>query len=304
MPGARHGNKQLADGQWAAHGNGDAGLAIGRETMEPIETFLEDVGDGPFFIWYAPFLPHLPHDSPKRFFDLYDETIPEHDRAYYAACSQLDHTVGQLIEMVNHQSGSRETLFVFVVDNGFQPDPAQPMRDGFGFNYTRRSKRSPFEDGLRTPILFSLSGRSRSETHDLLCSSVDIVPTILDGCSVEAPDAISGRSLWPLVTGEVDQLKSEPVFGAIYPGDASVLGHPSVDVAYRWIRDGQYKLIVPHVKNGKVWGDYGNLIQLYNLDDDPDEKKNLATDQRLRQTVDRLQVTLDRWWSGGGEIKQ
>jgi uncharacterized sulfatase len=177
------------------------------------------------------------------------------------------------------------------------------MRDGFGFNYTRRSKRSPFEDGLRTPILFSLSGRTRSQTHDLLCSSVDVVPTILDACSIEAPDALSGRSLWPLVTGEVKALNSEPVFGAIYPGDASVLGDPAVDVAYRWIRSGDFKLIVPHPKDGKVWGDYGNLIQLYNLAEDPNETENLASDPRSRPTVDRLHVMLDRWWSAGGEIK-
>jgi len=44
--------------------HGDAGLAIGRKTMKPITDFLEAAGDRPFFIWYAPFLPHSPHNPP------------------------------------------------------------------------------------------------------------------------------------------------------------------------------------------------------------------------------------------------
>jgi uncharacterized sulfatase len=298
-PGAEHGNKQLHDGEWVAHGNGDAGLAIGRATMEPIDRFLKSIGDDPFLIWFAPFLPHLPHDAPERFMRLYDDSLPTHLRLYYAACSQFDQAVGDLIETVNRESKGRPTLFVFVVDNGFRPDAAQPMKQGSGYNYTHRSKRSPFEDGVRTPILFSLSGRSRSTTHQLLCSSVDVVPTILEGCAVLPPDSISGRSLWPLITGQVDAMASQPVFGAIYPGDASVLGDPSVDIAYRWIRDGRFKLIVPHPKQGKLWGGYGDSLQLYDLATDPDERMNLATDRNRRKTIDRLTRKLDRWWLPG-----
>lgn len=296
VPGAQYGNKQLADGSWVAHGNGDAGLAIGRETMQPIADFLDGVGDDPFFIWYAPFLPHLPHDSPQRFFDRYSDSIPTQDRAYYAACSQFDDTIGELLEMVDQKRSGRETLFVFVVDNGFRPDPKQPMKDGFGFNYTKRSKRSPFEDGIRTPILFYQSGTTRAATHDVLCSSVDIVPSILEACSIDVPPSMSGRSLWPLVTGEVYALDPQPVFGEIYPGDASVLGDPAADVAYRWIREGDFKLIVPHLRNGSVWGGYGDVPQLYDLASDPAEQNNLASDADYRETLDRLRDRLDQWW--------
>ena len=296
VAGARHGNKQLANGQSVAHGNGDAGLAIGRETMQPIDAFLDDVGSDPFFLWYAPFLPHLPHDSPKRFFDRYDASIADHERAYYAACSQFDQTVGELIERVETQPTTRKTLYVFVVDNGFRPDPTQPMRDGLGYNYTHRSKRSPFEDGLRTPILLHLSEQVRPATHDLLCSSVDIVPTILQACSIEIPEAMSGRSLWPVANGQKASMKSQPVFGEIYPGDASVLGNPSADIAYRWIRDGDYKLILPHTSKGKAWGDYGDSPQLYHLVDDPNEQNNLASDPTFQTTLDDLRTKLDAWW--------
>ncbi|MGI6303434.1 MAG: hypothetical protein ACOX52_20605 [Verrucomicrobiota bacterium] len=46
--------------------HGDEGLAIGREGMEPVFDFIRDAGDRPFFLWYAPFLPHAPHNPPER----------------------------------------------------------------------------------------------------------------------------------------------------------------------------------------------------------------------------------------------
>lgn len=294
--GAKYGNKQLANGQWVAHGNGDAGLAIGRETMEPIAHFLEDVNEQPFLIWYAPFLPHLPHDSPPQFHQLYDDSVAPADRAYYAACSQFDASVGALIEMVDRAPTRRPTLYVFVSDNGFRPDSSKPMRDGYGFNYTKRSKRSPFESGLRTPILLSMSGTVRERSSDAICSTVNLAPTILEACSVEIPSAISGESLWPLATGQVDQLQTQQVFGAIYPGDASELGHPECDVAYRWMREGPFKLIVPHRRGGQVWGHYGDRVQLYDLSVDPEEKQNLAANAKHLRTLNRLMKDLDRWW--------
>jgi len=67
-----HGTRQQDNGEWVAHGNGDAGLAIGRETMQPISHFLAEYAHPrPFFLWYAPFLPHAPFDAPERFYRTY-----------------------------------------------------------------------------------------------------------------------------------------------------------------------------------------------------------------------------------------
>ncbi|MCA9270978.1 MAG: sulfatase-like hydrolase/transferase, partial [Planctomycetales bacterium] len=51
--------------------HGDLGLKIGREGLAPIGKFLDDCGDNPFFIWYAPFLPHSPHNPPARLLEKY-----------------------------------------------------------------------------------------------------------------------------------------------------------------------------------------------------------------------------------------
>ena len=47
--------------------HGDLGLTIGREGMEPIRDFVQRHKDEPMFIWYAPFLPHLPHNAPAEY---------------------------------------------------------------------------------------------------------------------------------------------------------------------------------------------------------------------------------------------
>ncbi|HCR29489.1 MAG TPA: sulfatase, partial [Opitutae bacterium] len=48
--------------------HGDEGLVIGREGLEPITNFIDSALSQakPFFVWYAPFLPHTPHNPPER----------------------------------------------------------------------------------------------------------------------------------------------------------------------------------------------------------------------------------------------
>ena len=119
------GARTLANGERVAHGNGDIGLQIGRETMAPITDFIDDctAKDQPWMVWYAPYLPHQPHDSPEMFFQLARNRpgVAEHEIPYYASIAQFDHTVGELIRYVEATGGAANTLFVLVVDNGWSP---------------------------------------------------------------------------------------------------------------------------------------------------------------------------------------
>ena len=117
--------------------------------------------------------------------------------------------------------------------------------------------------------------------------------------AIGKPDAIaplSGRSLWSAAIGE-SKLEDQPVFGEIYPGDASSLGHPSRDIAYRWIRSGNFKLIVPSGKS--AWGDYLSETALFDVVADPDEKTNLAA--RQPDMVKLMRTQLDAWWTPGDD---
>ena len=288
------GTREQDNGEWVAHGNGDAGLVIGRETMSPITDFLDEhAGKQPFFVWYAPFLPHTPFDAPQKYRDLYkDRSVPKHQLPYFAEIARFDDTVGQLIAALEQRNVLQDTLIVFISDNGFRPRTDNPERQN------GRSKLSQFEDGLRTPVLIRWDGHTESAEHRQLVQSVDIVPTVLAACGLadQITQRMFGHNLLRSATG-VESLPERPAFGAIYPNDAKVLGKPSQHVRYRWIRDGNYKLIVP----GPVAAD--DDIMFFDLQADPLEQKNLANQPAHFENVTTMTRKLDKWWTGVGDSK-
>ena len=299
--GGRYGDKQLANGDWVAHGNGDRGLAIGRETMQPIEAFLDDVQETPFLLWYAPFMPHTPHDSPAKFKRAVaaDAGVEAYQIPYYSSIMHFDETVGDLIRMIDQRGMRDKTLFVFVSDNGWEPDPERFRKSSQEWDHTRRSKRSPFEPGLRTPVLLHWRGHTRPAKHTGLVNTIDLLPTLLDAADVQVkPDGLPGISLWPSAIGTQMLSDERAVFGEIYPGDASSIDAPEDDIAYRWIRKGKYKLITPASKGRKSpWNNYLEEPALFDLMVDPEEKNNLHGDPGHAEVVASLMEALNRWWS-------
>jgi uncharacterized sulfatase len=294
------GNRVLASGELAAHGNGDHGLKIGRETLQPIADFLDrHAARSPTFVWYAPYLPHQPHDAPRRFFEVHEgRSLPAHRIPYLASISQFDATVGELMSLYEQRGLAAETLFVFVSDNGWTPDSVPDKKHLGEFALNKRSKYSPFEDGLRTPILLRWDGVIAPATHEAPVSSVDLLPTVLEAVGAPLPE-LPGRSLLAAARGE-SALAERPVFGEIYPGDASVLGEPARDIVYRWVRLGRHKLIVPHLHGkARLWNDDLRAPALFDVVADPDETRNLVDEPALAETLSRLRETLDAWWTPG-----
>lgn len=295
-------DKTLSDGVTVAHGNGDIGLTIGRSTMGPLFDFIDQHDapqDRPFFIWYAPVLPHEPHNPPVQYIERYRgrAEVPRHFVEYYAACTWFDETVGQLIDYLEKKGLARNTLFVFVIDNGWTPSTAKHATYS-GYRVDGRSKRSPFESGLRTPILIRWDGEVQPATHEALCSSVDIVPSVLAAAGLSEERAgMPGVNLMPSARGQ-EPLESRPVFGEIYPGDATSLTHPAGDIAYRWVRQAEWKLIVPYSHgDGRAWGGYLKEAALFDVVADPSESKNRIHDAEHAGRVAELRRLLDDWWT-------
>ncbi len=281
------GTREQENGEWVAHGNGDAGLVIGRETMRPIETFIDEhAGKQPFFVWYAPFLPHVPFDAPQRFHDLYEgQQLSAELRPYYAEIARFDDSVGELLKYLTVRGLDSQTLIVFLSDNGFRPDATNSE------NYNERSKLSEYEDGLRTPVLISWPGRIQPAEHPQLVHSIDIVPTILSavGMLERKTEQMLGSDLMPSALG-VSPLPARAVFGAIYPNDARALDRAASHARGRWVRQGDFKLIVP----GR--GPQPLDKQLYHLKTDPEERENLIDSIEFQQVQMRLLRLLDEWW--------
>jgi uncharacterized sulfatase len=288
------GGRKLPGGEIVAHGNGDHGLAIGRETMEPIETFIRDSESAktPWLVWYAPYLPHQPHDSPERYYEIARERpgVEPHELPYYAAIAQFDETVGRLIDFVEKNSNPANTIFVFVADNGWSPSTTPEESRPEEFAHTKTSKRAPFDEGVRSPILIRWDGKVAPATHPQLVSSIDIVPTLLKAAGL--PESAGAGMPGADLLGDLDPDRA--VFGEIYPGDAESLGHPEREIAYRWVRKGDYKLIVPH--GAKPWGDYLKAEALFDVSRDPGESRDVSREAGSPEMVAVLRGLLDQWW--------
>lgn len=292
------GIRQLASGELVAHGNGDHGLSIGRETMAPIEEFIVDCEreETPWLVWYAPYLPHQPHDSPEEFYDIAESTpgIEPHEIPYFASIAQFDATVGELVEMVETHGDPENTIYVFVSDNGWSPSRKPEKSRPVEFAHTTTSKRAPFDEGVRSPILLRWDGRIEPGTRPELVSSIDIVPTLLAmaGASEASLAVLPGIDL----RGPLDPDRA--VFGAIYPGDAGDPPEAARDVAYRWVRQGEWKLIEPHGE--EPWGNYVKRPALFRVSEDPKETNDFALMPGAAPILERLQARLDGWWNPGG----
>ncbi|MFH1265477.1 MAG: sulfatase-like hydrolase/transferase [Planctomycetota bacterium] len=260
--------------------HGDEGLKIGREGMDPIFHFIDRAEGRPFFLWYAPFLPHQPHNPPQRLLEKYrDKTDSIHVARYWAMCEWFDETCGQLLDFLDEKGLAENTLVVFVVDNGWiqQPNAA---------GYAPRSKRSPYDGGLRTPIMLRWPGRiepARDEKTPVL--SVDLVPTILSACGLEPTAEMQGVDLL-----DRDALSSRPaIFGETFTHNAVDVRNPAANVEYRWCIEGRWKLLAP---NGANMPDA--KPELFDVIADPHEQEDALDANPDR--ADHLHALIDAWW--------
>lgn len=273
--------------------HGDDGLKIGREGMEPVTSFIDHATtEGkPFFLWYAPFLPHSPHNPPQRLLDKYKQPgRPVTVARYYAMCEWFDETCGELISHLEKKGIRDNTLIVYVCDNGWIQDPDKN-------GYAPRSKQTPYEGGIRTPIMFSWPGVLTPTERSELCSSIDIVPTILAAADAKIPDDLPGLNLMPAMkSGE--PIERERIFGESFAHDIADIEHPEASLLYRWTIEGPWKLLLTY--DGEV-NRYASTHprterrpQLFNLHDDPSEEKNVAG--RHPEVVARLAEAIEAWY--------
>ena len=248
--------------------HGDVGLKIGREGMDEIFEFIEDAGDKPFFVWYAPFLPHTPHNPPKHLLDKYaKKTESKFIARYWAMCEWFDETCGQLLDHLDEKKLADDTIVLYLTDNGW----IQRADNG---RYAPRSKRSQYDGGLRTPIMVRWPGKVKPEDRPELANSIDLAPTILKACGLAPTKAMQGIDL----LDDTALAKRKSTYGAIYLHNAVDIHKPSANLTYRWLINGDWKLILPHKENvtNKAKHKGKGEIELYNLAKDPHERSNLA----------------------------
>ncbi|MBM3845002.1 MAG: sulfatase [Verrucomicrobia bacterium] len=276
----RHGG--FTEGMTKGGRHGDVGLEIGRKTLQPIYDFMaRSRRDAkPFFVWYAPLLPHDPHTPPERILAKYRTQAPSAAIAkYWAMVEWFDETCGDLLNHLDREGLAENTIVVYVTDNGWITDPDTGR-------YAPKSKQSPYDGGLRTPIMVRWKGRLSPKTSDVPVSSLDILPTILKACEVKAPQDLPGLDL----IDESALVARPAIHGECHTHDFVDLKRAAPNLRWRWILEEDWKLIIPAPQNEK------GAVELYHVMNDPKEERNLADAEPVR--VARLRAKLDAWWIG------
>ncbi len=261
--------------------HGDAGLNIGRDGLKPIFDFVEEAGEKPFFIWYAPLMPHTPHNPPPQLLNLYK--APDRPLSmikYYAMCEWFDRSCGQLLDGLDRRGVMDNTIVIYVADNGWiQRTLNTEVPDGWSQSFAPKSKMSPFDGGTRTPLMIRWPGKIEPRLDsETLVSSIDIAPTILEACGIKQPPQMTGKSL--LKISAEQPLQRKAIFGENFAPDIADIDDPRKSLLHRWCVQGDWKLIKTYP--GKK-GRFSNMLDqtsatvlLFNLKDDPFEEKDLA----------------------------
>ena len=218
----------------------------------------------PFFAFVHYYDPHMPYEPPARFL------ASCMDRPYDGEIEFTDVEIGKLLTYLEERDLIENTLIIFMSDHG----------EGLGDHDEQTHGVLVYESTIRVPLIIRLP-----EASDLAGDSgvptrvpdsvrlVDIYPTVLDLLGIEAPEAVDGRSLVPLITGG-NLPPEEGYFESLYPY-----------FSFRWsqlrgVRIGPWKYILSPGE------------ELFNLNDDPGELRNLIDVEA--ETAEQMRVALAR----------
>ncbi len=281
--------------------HGDAGLVIGRKGLQPIADFMDESiqQQKPFFVWYAPFLPHTPHNPPADLLAKYESPDRRQNVAkYYAMCDWFDQTCGELLELLDANQVRDNTIVLYVTDNGWvavdrtaeEGTPARP--EGWWPGFAPKSKGSPYEMGIRTPIMVSWPEKVAPASSDDLASSLDLMPTVLAACGLQPPANLPGIDLLDADA----RSQRDAVFGGTWSTHNMTVGEPQATLQYRWCVTKQWKLLLRN--NGlettryRVLNNWDTIpAQLWSIREDPDETTDLATSNA--ETIRKLTGKID-----------
>lgn len=253
-------------------------------------------GDKPFVAYVSFNGPHDPRVAPKEYHAIYDQNKPpvppnflpqhpfnngemtvrdeklapwprtpevvrQHLADYYAYITFMDAQIGRVLQALREAGLEDDTIIVFASDSGL----AVGSHGLFG-------KQNLYDHSMRAPLIFAGPGIPMGQQSDALVYLFDVFPTLGDLAQVKGPMGSEGQSLVPVMKGTAKGVRD------------------SVFLAYRQlqraVRDDRWKIIVyPQI----------NKTQLFDLESDPHETKDLASDKDHAKTIQRLTGLLKNW---------
>ena len=265
--------------------HGGQALSIGRKSMKPIYDFIDKAQrqKKPFFVWYAPFLPHTPHNPPERLLKKYAAIKNPAKAKYMAMIEWLDETCGDLMEQLNKKGVADNTLVLYLADNG----------------WNEYGKAHPYENGVRTPFIAHWPGKIKPRKDERqLVSNIDIVPTILSAAGIKPPASLPGINL----LDEKAVAKRNTIFLSNFAHDMVSATEPEKSLWTRSCIHGKWKLVawIENPPNVRPWAgghrhkNPDTNLELFDLLADPHETNNLANAHP--EVVRDLASRIDDWW--------
>lgn len=240
----------------------------------------------PFFIHYAPYAVHTPIQAVPELILKYESKkslIPQLNVAYGTMVENIDSNIGRLTEFLRENQLFDQCLIIFTSDNGglFSVSDQRPLRAGKG---------SYFEGGIRVPFAFIWKNFiSSNQQANEIVSQLDIFPTILSLLNQEMKYKLDGQDISKILfnRGPVeghDLFWHFPIYLESIKGDTE-----NHDAYFRTrpgsvIRSGDFKLHYYYEDS---------RVELYNLKNDPGEKRNLANDLPVK--TNELKEKLKTW---------
>ncbi len=126
-----------------------------------------------------------------------------------------------------------------------------------------------------------------------LASTIDLWPTLASLLGTQPPADLSGIDL----TNDTAVKARSTIFGEQYNHDIASVDAPTRSLEYRWIIEGNWKLIDPDPRNVP-----DAIPELYDVYNDPSESQNLADGNPER--VINLMKQLDEWWKPSGNVTE
>jgi arylsulfatase A-like enzyme len=227
--------------------------------------FIDKNSEKPFFLFLSYNAPHSPLQGKLTHKASLKHIDSEALRLYASMLLSIDEGIGQILDRLESNGISRNTMTIFLSDNG----PARTNFKGLPIDWPKNQllgstsglrghKGNYFEGGIRVPFIISWpeiipAGQSSNE----LISSLDIFPTLSEIANISLPEKhkFEGISLLPILKGNVNLNKRAPLFWA-----GGRIGKNTGAV-----RIGDWKLVINH---------YGEDF-LFNIQEDPKETTDL-----------------------------
>ena len=235
----------------------------------------------PFFLYLPYNAPHTPIQPPPDWLERVrkrEPDVPERRAKLMALIEHMDHGIGQVLTALRETGQDRNTLVIFVSDNGGQVNVGARNGD------VRDGKGTMYEGGIKVPAAARWPGHIEPGSRsNLIALTMDIFPTVLQAAGAEWTHEIDGVSFLPTLLGQPQPGMKRDLFFIRREGGAQFAGK-----TIEALRRGDWKLL----QNSPF-----QPMELYNLREDPLEAHNLADTEpeKFRELSAALRAEIQRY---------